>query len=99
MITMSKRYRRVYGKTHDTVHVRDDYCNRKVYDEVDELNTLNEIIEAMHYFIKEEDNKLIRIEDDYGIRWLVVTKEDIVGYSGNADIKTYDEWLESITKK
>ena len=92
------RYRRIYGKTHDTVHIRDDETNRKIYDEVNELNELNEIIESMHYFLKEKGYDLIRIDDDIDVRWMVTTPEDVIGYKGEADIKTYEEYIESIRK-
>ena len=93
------RYRRIYGKTHDTVHIRDEETNRRIIDEVKELNTLNEIIDGLYHFIKEQRNELVRVEDDYGVKWFVTTPEDIVGYVGEADIKTYDEYLESLKKQ
>ena len=96
-----KRYRLVYGETHDSVHISDDETKRRLFgsfDALNELNTQNEIIDAMHYFIKENGNELIRLEDDYGVRWMVVTPEDVIGYKGEADIKTYEEYIESIKK-
>ena len=95
---MGNRYRRVYGATHDTVHIRDDNLNRRIRDDVQELNILNETTETLYDFIKKQGYELIRIEEDYDVKWRITTPEEIKGYSGEADIKTYDEYLESIKR-
>ena len=92
----NNRYRRIYGETHDSVHIRDDKTNRKIIEVVNELNELNEIIQALYKSVKKDGNKLIRIEEDYEVRWLVVSPEDIEKYDGVADIKTYEEYLDAI---
>lgn len=92
------RYRRVYGATHDTVHIRDDCTNRKIIDEIGELNELNDISVALFKFIKDNNHELIRIEEDYDVKWMVTPPEHLANYSGKADIKTYEEYLDSIRK-
>ena len=59
---------------------------------------MNEIIDALLYFINEEGNELIRVEDDDGVRWFVTTPEDVVGYTGEATVMTYEEYVESLKK-
>ena len=98
---MRNRYRLIYGETHDSVHIRDDETSRRFIGQmgaIDELNELNEIIDALLYFINEEGNELIRVEDDDGVRWFVTTPEDVVGYTGEATVMTYEEYLESLKK-
>jgi len=96
------RYRLVYGETHDSVHISDDETRRRFYSllsAIDELNLQNEIIGAMLHFLKENGNELIRVENNNDVRWVVTTPENIMGYTGEVDIKTYDEYIESIKKK
>ena len=54
----------------------------------------------MHYFIllRKKGNELVRVEDDDGVRWFVTTPEDVVGYTGEATVMTYDEYLESLKR-
>ena len=98
---MRNRYRLIYGETHDTVHIRDDETSRRFIGQmgaIDELNELNEIIDALLYFIKEEGNELVRVEDERSVRWFVTTPEDVVGYFGEATVMTYDKYLESLKR-
>ena len=95
------RYRVIYGETHDTVHILDDETGRKFigyFGSIDELNMQNKIIETLLNFIKDNGKELIRIEEDYEVNWMVTTFEDIANYSGEADIKTYEEFLESLKR-
>ena len=92
----NNRYRRIYGETHDSVHIRDDKTNRKIIEEVKELNELDEIITLLYDAIKKEGKELVRIEDDYEVRWIVTSPEDIAKYEGVEDIKTYEEYLDAI---
>ena len=98
---MKERYRVIYGETHEDVHIKDDTTNRRFrgyFGSIDELNMLDNIIEALLFFIKCDDKELIRMEDDTGVRWLVTDQETIDRFEGNVDIKTYEEYLESIKR-
>lgn len=98
---MNNRYRVIYGMTHDNVHIKDDETGRRFLGHmgcIDELNELNEIIDALLYFVKEEGNELVRVEDDDGVRWFVTTPEDVVSYFGEANVMAYDEYLESLKR-
>ena len=95
------RYRVIYGKTHDSVHISDDLTRRRLsslFDNVDELNINNDIIVAMYNFIKEQGMELIVLTEEYETKWMIVKPEDISKYNGAGEIKTYKEYLESLRK-